>query len=196
MLEGGIKTRFSISADSSLAYEFFSASRDVISATFITLYRTATWGFLITSFVCEDRSIAFSNSQRCVEKKKWWKWRRWNIPKLISNSHSLLFGIFLKLVLFVNVQSVVKLFKHLQQYLRFFSGLIDIFYYLMLIENSMKLKDHDLTNIYDLYLTNIYALKKCLRYEFFDTDYLKSSNNFTADCNIGGLLVSFKNQTE
>ena len=32
------------------------------------------------------------------------------------------------------------------------------------------------------WLTNIFFLKKCIRYEFFDTNYVKCSNNFAVNC--------------
>ena len=57
--------------------------------------------------------------------------------------------------------------------MRFFSDLIANFYHLMLVINSIKIKDLDLTKFISL---------NCIRYEFFDTNYLKCSNNFAADC--------------
>ena len=57
--------------------------------------------------------------------------------------------------------------------MRFISGLVANFYYLMLVMNGIKPKDYDLTNIYFI---------KYHWYELFDTTYLKCSNNFAADC--------------
>ena len=50
------------------------------------------------------------------------------------------------------LQSAPKLFEHLRLYLLFFTGLIDYFYYIMLVISNRKPKDHDLTNIYSIKL--------------------------------------------
>ena len=57
----------------------------------------------------------------------------------------------------------------------FFSALFDKFKHFMIVINSVKSKDHDLINTYLFY-------KTLLGMNFFDRNYLKSSNNFAADC--------------
>ena len=57
--------------------------------------------------------------------------------------------------------------------MRFVPGSIYNFYHLTLVINSKKPYDRDLIKIYFI---------KCSRYEYFDTKYLKCSNNFAADC--------------
>ena len=42
-----------------------------------------------------------------------------------------------------------------------------------IVMNSLMPDDHDLKKIF---------FKKCIRYEFFDTNYFKYSNNFAVDC--------------
>ena len=59
--------------------------------------------------------------------------------------------------------------------MRLFSGLISNFYHRMLVINSVKPEVHGLTNIYCIKLHWVW---------FFDRNYLKCSNNFTADCNL------------
>ena len=66
------------------------------------------------------------------------------IYKLVSNSYLLNFSV----NALWKVQSTVKLFKHQQWYLQIFYVFIANFHNLMLVINSIKLKDHDLTNIY------------------------------------------------
>ena len=63
--------------------------------------------------------------------------------------------------------------------MRFFLGLVANFYHLMLVINSIKRKD---------YVWQKFILKKGIRYEFFDTNYLKCSNNFAAYC----ILVNYE----
>ena len=50
------------------------------------------------------------------------------------------------------------------------------FVIIMLLINSIKLKDYNLRDIYFI---------KLIRYEFSDTNYFKCSNNFAADCTVG-----------
>ena len=57
----------------------------------------------------------------------------------------------------------------------------------MLVINSIKPKDHDLTNKYSFHET-------AFRYEFLDTNYLKCSNNFVADSI--SEIVRVKGQTQ
>ena len=35
----------------------------------------------------------------------------------------------------------------------------------------------------------IFISKYCIMYEFFDTNYLKCSNNFAADCTVGSIII-------
>ena len=57
------------------------------------------------------------------------------------------------------------------------------FYHFMLVINSIKSEDHDLTNKYSFHET-------AFRYEFLDTNYLKCSNHFAADCTSSQNLLS------
>ena len=89
---------------------------------------------------------------------------------------------------FKYLQSAAKLFEHLRSYLQFFSDLIANFYHLMLVTNSIKTKDHNLRNIYFRLYFQIF-IETALGMSFFDTNYLKCSNNFTADCNLSEVYV-------
>ena len=66
--------------------------------------------------------------------------------------------------------------------MRFFSGLTANFYYLLTlaIMNSVKPKDDDLT---------IFISKNWSRYEIFDMNYRKCSNNFAVDCNFKCVIL-------
>ena len=48
----------------------------------------------------------------------------------------------------LKLKSEAKLFDHLRYYLKIFYGLTANFYHLMLVINSIKPKDHDLTNLF------------------------------------------------
>ena len=58
------------------------------------------------------------------------------------------------------VQSTAKLFEPLRWYMRFFSDLIANVYYLMLVINSIKPKDHNLKNICFIKLDYVWVFWK------------------------------------
>ena len=59
----------------------------------------------------------------------------------------------------LHLQLAAKLFQNLRYYLRFFFGLIAIFYYLMLVTSSIHPKDHDLTKIFHITALSMSFLK-------------------------------------